>query len=182
MAGHPFAVAADLAGAPAPAAAPGGVEVEERAVVPLALAKGGPGDGVGEQLHGVPGEEREQGGGPGRRDQLPDEQPVATPYGTGRRGRPPGRLVDPSERPPVRHRPAAAPYQLPDVLPYFPEPHDPGLVGVPEPRTGRHQPGLLDPAAQRPDGVEPFAWMTGRQQIQTNPSGIEPQRHVPVTA
>lgn len=98
--GDPFPVAADLAGTPAPAPPPGGVEVHEGAVVPRALPQRGPCDGVGEQLHGVPGDDGEQPGTPGRPRQLPDQTAVFPHHGDGRGRHAPGGRVDPRERTP----------------------------------------------------------------------------------
>ncbi|CAK7284192.1 hypothetical protein SGPA1_30065 [Streptomyces misionensis JCM 4497] len=181
--GDPLPVAADLAGAPAAASAPGGVQIDQRAVVPLALPHGGPRGGVGDQLHGVPGEEGEQRGGPGGRGQFSYEIPTLAAHRAGGGGRGRGQLVDPDEGPPVgRGVPAAGPHQLPDVAAHFPELPEPGGVGVLQRGAGRDDPGPLYPRAQHADGNQLFAGVAGGQKIQTNPSGIEPQRHVPVTA
>lgn len=81
--GDPLAVPADLAGAPASAAAAGRVDVHQRAVVPRALPQRGPRDRVGEQLDRVPRDHGEQGGALRRRVQPPYEGAVFTAYGTG---------------------------------------------------------------------------------------------------
>lgn len=90
----PFPVAADLTRTPSAAPAPGRVEIDDRAVVPLALTQTRARLGVGEQLHGVPGDRAEQRRAVGRSVQLPYERAVRGADGAGGRGRRAGEVVE----------------------------------------------------------------------------------------
>ncbi|CAM5301035.1 hypothetical protein SHIRM173S_00550 [Streptomyces hirsutus] len=148
---------------------------------------------VGEQVHGVPGDRREQRGAAGRLLQPPHQCPVVPRDRVRRRGRGAGDLVDAGEREAVRgaagRRPAV--HQAGEVAAQFAEGDRPGAVGVGQRGVGRDESGAGDPGAQHVDGAEPFLGMRGREEIQTDPPGVEPQLvgrrdrtqcHVPVTA
>lgn len=195
MPGHSFTVPADLTGAPAPPAPPGCIEVHDRAVVARALPQTRPRDGVGEQFHGVPGDRAEQCGEFGRPVQLPYERAVFFLYGAGGRGRGAGEVVDAGEREVVRGAGLggreSCTYQLSDVSPEFTEPHEPGGVRVRERGARRYESGSGDPGEQHLRRIEPFDGMGGREEVEADPSGVEPQLvrdrgrtqcHVPVTA
>lgn len=82
-------------------------------------------------------------------------------------------------------------HQLGDTTAQFAEADQPGGVRVRQRGAGRDESGGRDPGAQDLDGVEPFLGMGGREKIETDPPGVEPQLaedrgrtqcHVPVTA
>ncbi len=135
-------------------------------------------DRIGEQLHGVPGdgrEQRAQAGGPSR---ARTSEPPAPPHRARGRGRGAGELVDAGER--EVERPGVPgglrAYQLADVAAQFAEARRArrsraGASGVPAGTSP-------DPAIQARNGsaaVEPFLGVGGREEIQTDPPGVEPQ-------
>lgn len=108
MPGHPLPIAAHLARTPSSPPATRGVQIDDRAVVTLALSQTRPRRRVGEQIEGVPGHHGEQFGAAGLGVQPPAQRAVvgADGPGSGRRGQ--GRGVDPGERA-VGGRPSSSP-------------------------------------------------------------------------